>query len=243
MRLSRKDFSLFQFFVSLNLMEPSRFLSRQNLPGEAMGKVESRFVMFGYEKTGVPPTTYSINFSSDSVKFQFVLDEDESDNRKVEGVMDVTCSNASWSLLKVGISKQRASVASICLTQTSNIDEWGGFPDLLLPSQASIDDPACLLEFTSTTYPNGNNAKTLNIDQACIYMIIPAWINVLDFFKHLPTSPEIFSRREVRLYPCLLNTLTTPYLMFFTCFVTYSPMHLNNQHTHTRKDVFNNASW
>ena len=201
--LSRKDFSLFRFFVSYNLLEPSRFLSKHTSSGDATQEVaKERFVLFGYEKTGVPPTTYSIKLSSDSLEFQFLLDEEESKSRKIEGMMNVNCSNASWSLVQNAdcISKQHANVESICLTQTSNRQEWGGFPDLLLPLPASIDAPLrphCLLQFTSTSHPNGNNVKTLHLDQAGIYVIVPAWQHVGDFFIHLPISPEVFAPEEM----------------------------------------------
>ncbi|KAL7555190.1 hypothetical protein ACHAWF_018839 [Thalassiosira exigua] len=210
--LSGKDFSLFRFFVSYNLLEPSRFLSKQTLPGATMlsesplidvvPRIPS-FVLFGYEKTGVPPTTYSIKLTSDSLKFQFVLDEEESESRKVEGMMNIDCSKFTWSMLKHAdcILKQRANLQSIRLTQTSARREWDGFPDLLLPLPTSVDVPLphdhCLLQFTSTSHPNGNNVKTLHLDSAGIYMILPAWQHVGSFFKHLPTSPEVFAPEEM----------------------------------------------
>jgi hypothetical protein len=91
--------------VSHNLSEPSRFLSRSTNEENQ----ERRFVLFGYEKTGVPPTTYFIQLSSESLKFSFVCDEEESTSKRVEGAMDVVFQNASWSLLKDAdcISKQR----------------------------------------------------------------------------------------------------------------------------------------
>ena len=225
MRLSRKDFSLFQFFISYNILEPSRYLAKeQNFVGKEANKaMDERLVLFGYEKTGVPPTTYSITLSSDSLRFQFILDEEDSKTRKVEGIMDLTCLNASWSLVKSTdcVSKQRANVERINLTQTSNKPAWGGFPDLLLPLPVSTDITSlqshCLLKYTSTTHPNGNNVKTLHVDQACIYLIIPAWQYVRDFFKYLPSSPEIFSQAEMssimqvgdRFYRLLKNNYST----------------------------------
>lgn len=203
-RLSQKDFSLFRFFVSWNLSEASRFISKNIPTGITAQKAsKERLVLFGYEKTVVPPTTYSIKLSSDLLQFQFFLDEEESTSRKAEGMMNINASNASWSLAKNAdyISKQRANVESICIQQTSNIPEWAGFPDLLLPlptsTDASMPHPHCLFQFTSTTHPNGNNVKTLHLDAAGIYLIVPAWQHVGDFFRHLPTHPEIFEQEEM----------------------------------------------
>ncbi|KAL7473779.1 hypothetical protein ACHAXS_014457 [Conticribra weissflogii] len=196
MRFFRKDFALLQFFVSMNIMEQSRLLSRPNLPNEISEKYRERLVLFGYEKTWLPPTTYSINFSCKIIQLWFMLDDDESSSGKIEGMMNMTCSNASWSLLKMGTSKQHVRVEKVRLSQTNGKLEWRGFPDLLLPSVASPDSK-CILDFTSTSYPNGDNAKSLSIDQACIYLVIPAWNHVLNYFKYLPNAPEVFTREEM----------------------------------------------
>lgn len=196
--LSRDDFSLFRFFVSYNLLEPSRFLSKRgtNTVEEA---AKENLVLFGYEKIGVPPTTYSIKLSFEKLEFQFVLDE----GRRIEGMMNVDCANVSWSLVKLQdcIFKQNANCDSICLRQTSNRKEWAGFPDLLLPLPSRTDPSLpcqhCLLQFTSTTHPNGNNVKTLNLDSAGIYLIVPAWQHVANFFTHLKSSPEVFKAEEM----------------------------------------------
>ncbi len=194
MRLSRKNFSLFRFFVNYNLSEPSRFISNDSL-GES-----TNLVLFGYEKKGLPPTTYSISLSFECLEFHFYVDGDENKSGRPEEIMCVRCMNTSWSYLKNAdcIARQKANVESIHLQQTSNRKEWSGFPDLLLPI-ASVPNQSnsCLLQFTSTTRPNGDNAKTLHLDHAGIYMIVPAWQHVNDFFKFLPTSPEIFTNEEM----------------------------------------------
>ena len=199
MRLSRKNFSLFRFFVNYNLSEPSRFLSNDSL-GRAADGASANLVMFGYEKKGLPPTTYSISLSFQCLEFHFYVDGDENRSGRPEEMMCVRCMNTSWSLLKNAdcISRQQAKVESIHLQQTSNRKEWSGFPDLLLPI-ASIPNQSssCLLQFTSTTRPNGDNVKSLHLDHAGIYMIVPAWQHVNDFFKFLPTSPEIFTNEEM----------------------------------------------
>ena len=177
--LSQKDFSLFRFFVNYNLLGPSRFLS---IPEDSSQcHTPTRLVLFGYEKINAPPTTYSIKLSCDLLQFKFLLDAEESVSRKVEGIMNVSCSQASWLLVKLAdcITKTKVNVESILLTQTSK-KKWKGFPDLLLPlpSSGNSDDssvisrPHCLLQFTSTTHPNGNNMKTLHLDAAGIYVSV-----------------------------------------------------------------------
>ena len=209
--LSQKDFSLFRFFVSYNIGEKSRFDSgpepRFEDTTQVMPNKKVNLVLYGYEKKGVPPTTYSIKLALDLLEFQFLLDEEESKGRKMEGIMNVNCTNASWSLVKNAdcITRTCVNVESIRLTQTSKRHEWNGFPDLLLPlSPASSEgnvhtmpNSHCLLKFTSTTHPNGNNVKTLHLDAAGIYMIIPAWQYVGIFFQDLPTTPEVFAIEEM----------------------------------------------
>lgn len=199
--LTRRDFSLFRFFVSYNLLESSRCLAEEASVRDESQELET-LVLFGYEKTGVPPTTYSLNCTFSSLIFQFLLDEEESENKSIEGMMDVICSNAAWSLIKDAdcISKQSVNVDSIRLTQTSNRIEWLGFPDLLLPITAREDqtnDPHRLFQFTSITHPNGNNVKMLHLDAAGIYLIVPAWQHVVRFFQKLATSPEVFTSEEM----------------------------------------------
>jgi len=179
--LSQKDFSLFRFFVNYNLLGPSRFLS---IPEDSSQfcHTPTRLVLFGYEKINAPPTTYSIKLSCDLLQFNFLLDAEESVSRKVEGIMNVSCAQASWSLVKLAdcITKTKVNVESIRLTHTSKKNEWKGFPNLLLPlpSSGNSDDssvisrPHCLLQFTSTTHPNGNNMKTLHLDAAGIYVSV-----------------------------------------------------------------------
>ena len=209
--LSQKDFSLFRFFVSYNIGEKSRFDSgpepRLKDTTQGMSNKNVNLVLYGYEKKGVPPTTYSIKLSLDLLEFQFLLDETESKSRKVEGIMNVNCTNASWSLVKNAdcITRTCVNVGSIRLTQTSRRHEWNGFPHLLLPlPQASSEgnvhempNSHCLLKFTSTTHPNGDNVKTLHLDSAGIYMIIPAWQYVGIFFQDLPIAPEVFAIEEM----------------------------------------------
>ena len=107
--LSQKDFSLFRFFVSYNIGEKSRFDSgpehRFEDTTQVMPNKKVNLVLYGYEKKGVPPTTYSIKLSLDLLEFQFLLDEEESKSRKMEGIMNVNCTNASWSLVKHRLRK------------------------------------------------------------------------------------------------------------------------------------------
>ena len=208
-KLSQKDFSLFRFFVSYNLCEESRFLAKSSvLLEESLTKT---LILFGYEKTNTPPTTYSISLLSKLLEFQFILDEEESKSRKVEGIMTVRCSKVSWSMLKNAdcITKTHVNIESIKLTQTSKNCEWSGFPDLLLPlpaassnvsgnDESNTSHPHCLLQFTSTTQPDGNhNAKTLHLDSAGIFYIVPAWQHCGKFFQNLPTTPEVFALEDM----------------------------------------------
>jgi hypothetical protein len=86
---------------------------------------------------------------------------------------------------------------SISLKQTSNNKEWAGFPELLLPLAIGSSESQHIMQFTSTTHPDGNNVKTLHLDNPGIFLIAPAWKHVLNYFKYLPTNPDVFSRSEM----------------------------------------------
>lgn len=190
LRLTSKDFSLLRFFVSHNVLEPSRF--QQTMSNDSSASEGSNLVLFGYEKVGVPPTTYSLQLTSQNLQFQFI-----DTSLKDEGVSDIILSNASWTLSRGVdcISRQRATVQSIQLRQTNNCVDWSGYPDLLSPRATSEHEN--LLDYTSTSLPSGENAKGLHLNQAAIYLIIPAWREVSDFFKSQPACPEIFSLSEM----------------------------------------------
>ena len=187
LRLTSIDFSLLRFFVSHNVLEPSRF--KQTISNDSS---VGNLVLFGYEKVGVPPTTYSLRLTSQNLQFQFIDTE-----LKDEGVSDIILSNASWTLSRGVdcISRQRAIVQSIQLRQTNNCVDWSGYPDLLSPRNTSENEN--LLDYTSTSLPSGENAKGLHLNHAAIYLIIPAWREVSDFFKSQPACPEIFSLSDM----------------------------------------------
>ena len=188
LRLTSIDFSLLRFFVSHNVLEPSRF--KQTMSNDS--SVGNCLVLFGYEKVGVPPTTYSLQLTSQNLQFQFI-----NTSLKDEGVSDFIFSNASWTLSRGVdcVSRQRAIVQSIQLRQTNNCVDWLGYPDLLSPRTTS--DNENLLEYTSTSLPSGENAKGLHLNHAAIYLIIPAWREVSNFFKSQPACPEIFNLSEM----------------------------------------------
>ncbi len=191
-----------------NIGEESRHLDEwnnlQNLPSQELQEYKKRIMVhFGYDKKDAPPTTYHFTIEIDSIVLHFCSDASEF-------IADIDCHALKWSLRKVKdkISRQKLVCHSIYLEQTSDNEKWARCKKLLIPLEDNClnnheeKDTKRALErmpqliFTSTTRASGDNVKYLEINDACIILIYPAWVFVKSFFQNLP-SPNIMKRREV----------------------------------------------
>ena len=164
-------------------------------------------VHFGYDKKDAPPTTYRIAIDIESIVIHFCSDASGY-------VADIDCFALRWSLekLKDRISRQQLICGSIRLEQTSMNEQWSRYKKLLFPLEdnnlkdaedKSLDsDQMKILErkpqliYKSSTRPSGDNVKYLEVNDACIIFIYPAWMFVKSFLQDLP-APDIMKRREV----------------------------------------------
>ena len=167
---------------------------------------KSIMVHFGYDKKDAPPTTFSfiVDFGSICIHFS---------DQNYGYIADVKCSNFVWSLKKFRdrISRQQLTCESIELIQTSGNKKWGGFEKLLFPllqddissspanesqniNRSQRNQPQLL--YKSTSRPNGDNVKYLEVNNACIYFIYLSWKFVFSFFQDLP-EPGIMEKDEV----------------------------------------------
>jgi hypothetical protein len=197
--LRKNDYSLFQNIIRLNIGEESRHLDEwralQNLPPDELAAYKEKvMVHFGYDKKDGPPTTFHFAVELRAVKFHFCLDENNP-------VADLQGSRLQWSLLrrKDKVSHQNIAFHSIYLTHTSSSKEWLGAKDLLFPLKENghvSDKKSPQLIYTSSSHPNGDNVRFLVVNDACIFLIYPAWMFVKSFFQNLP-HPDIMSTSEV----------------------------------------------
>jgi len=196
----KNDYALFQHILWNNIGEESRHLDEwralQNLPPAELAAYKKKIMVhFGYDKKDGPPTTLHFTIDISSVIFHFCICDNDH-------VADVEGSKMKWSLLKKKnrVSRQVLTFDSIRLSQTSSNKEWAGVPELLFPLKESSrreGDIAAQLTYESTSRPTGDNARTLTVKDACIFLIYPAWMYVKSFFQNLP-NPDIMDKEEVQ---------------------------------------------
>ena len=205
--LRRCDYALLQHIISHNIGEPSRNLNEwealQSLPTSVVEELNKKImVKFGYDKKDVAPTTYDFTVSIPSVSFSLVESTEEAGNP----LAIARCLDLVWQLRKESdlVVKQKAT----CDVDLGTPDPTSGFEKMLSLSKydndisSEKDDLTDLeagvpeLTYTSTTRPSGDNTKTLEILEACIYMVVPAWKRFVEFFQDLPL-PLILSEVDI----------------------------------------------
>ena len=197
MLFRKNDYALFQHILWNNIGEESRHLDEwralQNLPPAELAAYKKKIMVhFGYDKKDGPPTTLHFTIDISSVIFHFCICENDH-------IADVEGSKMKWSLLKKKdrVSRQVLTFDSIRLSQTSSNKEWAGVRELLFPLKESSRREGEQLTYKSTSRPNGDNARTLIVKDACIFLIYPAWLYVKSFFQNLP-NPDIMDNEEVQ---------------------------------------------
>jgi hypothetical protein len=212
MVLRREDYALLQHIIWQNIGEPSRHLEEwdalQNLPPAELNRYKSEIMVhFGYDKKDTAPTTYSMLVKVPSLKF-FLLGPRVTPE---EVIMEANCTSLEWRMRKMldCISWQRIA-CNVTLVKPG--DGEGAKVDLLLPADDSTDtavtvgstnvdhcaETSRVLSYTSTTRPSGDNVKTLEIVNPCIFSVYPIWMDVKHFFVALP-EPVLIPFEEVGL--------------------------------------------
>ncbi len=217
--LRRENYALLQHIIMHNIGEVSRHLEEwnalQRLPPSQLETFKKEFMVhFGYDKKDTAPTTYAISVKVPSIKFYCL----GSSSTLAEVIMDANCTSVEWQMRKASdrISRQRVT-CDIALTKPAGGDasREANAVDLLLPVNDSTEtygnmrrqkmDSAAQaatvtreLSYTSTTQPSGDNVRTLEIVDACIFAVYPAWNSIKQFFSNLP-EPDFMSPDEVGL--------------------------------------------
>ena len=203
--LRRSDYALVQHIISNNIGEPSRHLDEwealQTLsPMDFLAYTSSILVHFGYDKKDVTPTTYDLKICIPSLSVDFITGDDDS---TADTVAVARCTNLSWILRKDSdlVVNQRATFDVDLFTPIAD-----GISDKLLSSwkydrnptaqTSDVEDVTPHLTYTSTTMPDGENVKTLEIVNATIYSNISRWRCFAGFFSGLP-DPPLFNKEEI----------------------------------------------
>jgi hypothetical protein len=204
--LRRSDYALLQHILSYNIGEESRHLDEwdalQSLsPDDVKKHIQSIMVHFGYDKKDVAPTTYNLTVAIPSVSFSLI----EGARYCSKPLAVARCLDLVWQMEKESdlVVKQRATcdvelgtpsatgfekMLSLSKYDTDNLGEDGELSDQ--------DSGVPELTYTSTTRPSGDNTKTLEIVDACIYMVVPAWRRFAGFFASLP-EPSILNENDI----------------------------------------------
>jgi len=190
--LRPEDYALFQNIVAFNVGEESRHLDEwaalQNLSATQLDKYrESVMVHFGYDKKDVTPSTYQIKLEMPLLTVNL-----ESDNCYV-GV--ASCSKFKWEMVKL-----RDRISCQTITCYINLKQSRANNETLtlisLNRTLGQADLQAELKYTSTSKTSADNVKTLDISNASIYLVYPAWMALMGFFSGLP-EVEILSTYQV----------------------------------------------
>jgi hypothetical protein len=202
--LRRSDYSLLQNIIAYNIGEPSRYMDEwamlQNLSPEALNDLmENIIVHYGYDKKDVAPSTYDMNMTIPSLKFNLI----EADKISSSPIAIARCFDLTWQMRKDSdlVVKQKVTCDIDLVTPNANSDVG----KLLSISKydkdfdKDKDDQDCFLPgltYSSQTMPNRDNVKKIEIVDACIHLIVPAWARFTAFFQSL-APPIMLNERDI----------------------------------------------
>jgi hypothetical protein len=203
--LCRSDYALLQNILSYNIGEPSRHMDEwrilQILSQNALDEfLQNIIVHYGYDQKNVAPTTYDVRLSVSSLRARFL----ESDDEDSIPLAIARCFNLKWQMRKESdlIVKQNVTCGIDLVRPTR---ENSGFETLMKISEDNSDfdgeeenkdraRPGFI--YSSTSFPNGDNVKTIHMFDPCIYMVVPAWTRFVAFFQSL-SLPIFLSEKEI----------------------------------------------
>lgn len=202
--LRRSEYALLQHIITFNIGELSRHLDEWEVLKTISNSIleayqEQILVPFGYDKKDVPPTTYDVAVDVPLLSFSLIEEKEV-----VETIAIIRCMDFLWSLRKESdrIVNQRLTCDIEVVTPSTKAEfdtmlSMSKYDTIISSEGSTSQDAIPELTYTSTTQVSGNNMKTLQILDPCIYMIVPAWSKFMEFFQELP-EPEMWSPHEAR---------------------------------------------
>ena len=203
--LCRSDYALLQNILTYNIGEPSRHMDEwkvlQTLSSDVLKNLMEKYIVhFGYDQKDVAPSTYDVRLSVPSFRARFL----ESDNEISTPIAIARCFDFQWQMRKESdlIVKQKVTCGIDLVRPTKDTIS---FETLMTISKENRDfdgeeedkdeaQPDFI--YTSTSFPGGDNVKTIHMVDPCIYLIVPAWSRFTAFFNSL-ASPIFLSEKEI----------------------------------------------
>lgn len=189
--LQPADYALLQHIIQRNIGEESRHLDEwhvlQNLPPLVLNRYKQDIMVhFGYDKKDVTPTTFDV-----TLKFPFVFFT----LRGEHGMSNLQCAGITWRYLKTTDLVSRQIVT--CDVEIRDVERDG---DMILMSsnlrELSEEHDVPDLTYTSTTQPNSDNLKTLDVLDPQILLLCDGWTKLALFFRSMP-EPNYLDPAEV----------------------------------------------
>ena len=186
----RQDYILFMHVLYNNIMEETRNLEEWKIQKQHR---TNEMVNYGYDFKDHPPTSYLIVFHIDGISVD-LLDSDTS-------IGSIRSRRLQYSLQKGSdhILNQKLVCGSVILSHSTGNNLRDELTQVLLPLKESTDpdDTDEMIVYKSSTKPNSDHFKSLEINNACIFCVYSAWISLQNFFAQIP-SPEFFSVDKVQ---------------------------------------------
>jgi len=157
-------------------------------------------VHYGYDKKNVAPTTYDVKLFIPSLEFSLM----ETDGQDSLPLAIARCLDLKWQMRKesdlivtqsvtcgidlVRHTREKCNIETLMTISKDNNNLQGEIHD--------ADHNQSGFIYTSKSTPNGDNVKTLEISDPCIYLIVPAWSRFAAFFQSL-VPPIFLSKNEI----------------------------------------------
>jgi hypothetical protein len=203
--LRRIDYALLQNIISYNIGEQSRYMEEwtvlQNLSTDVFNSYMKKIIVhYGYDKKDVTPSTYHMAIYVPSLKFNLIGGERTS----CSPVAIARCFDLKFDMEKGSdLLVKQTVVCDIDLVTPVGVESQ--YEKLLSMSKyaadfeeedttGTMDKPG--LTYTSSCLPDNNIVKTLEIRDACIYMIVPKWRRFASFFQSL-SPPVLLNEHDI----------------------------------------------
>jgi hypothetical protein len=205
--LRRSDYAVLQNILSYNIGEASRHLDEwealQTLSQSDVKQYKDKIMVhFGYDNKDVAPTTYKVTVSIPSVSFTLI----DGDSAVEKPLAIARCMNLHWQLRKLADRTTRQLVSCDVEVVTPNTSavydrllSLAKYDSEVLAENQSAsqrNETAPGLKYSSQTDASGDQIKTLEICDACIYIVVAAWKRFASFFQSLP-EPHILTVEDV----------------------------------------------
>ena len=198
--LRSQDYALFQHIGLHNIGESSRHLDEwtrfQEMPVDELEEYKAQIMVhYGYDKKDAAPSTYDVEIAAPSLGFNLLGRSNEK-----EVIAQARCLNLSWKIQRSAdlVSRQRLVSNVMLVRPLYEGDKKHSLPLLLPTRRGTARDGRPDVVYTSTTKPiTRDNVKTLEVIDAGINLMYPAWMEALAFFSNLG-EPSKMTRDEIQ---------------------------------------------